>query len=98
MLKTKNSIIGVTNVVSLGFSFLCGAFIPMSFLTKKVETLSHIFPTHYYIKSNEILKTLEKFNITSLKEVILNLAILLVFSVIFIIFSNIISRKNRRFN
>ena len=50
------------------------------------------------MKNNEILKTLEKFNITSLKEVILNLAILLVFSVIFIIFSNIISRKNRRFN
>ena len=98
LLRSKNSIIGVTNVVSLGFSFLCGAFIPMSFLPKKVETLSHIFPTHYYIKSNEILKTLEKFNITSLKEVILNLAILLVFSVIFIIFSNIISRKNRRFN
>lgn len=98
LLRSKNSIIGVTNVVSLGFSFLCGAFIPMSFLPKKVETLSHIFPTHYYIKNNEIFKTLEKFNITSLKEVILNLSILVTFSVIFIISSNIISRKNKSFN
>ena len=97
LLTSKNSIIGVTNVVSLGLSFLCGAFIPMSFLPQKVEKFSHILPTHYYIKNNEILKTLEKINIISLKEVIFNMIILVIFGVIFIIFTNIISRKNRKY-
>lgn len=92
----KNAISGLVNVISLGSSFLCGAFVPLSMLPESVLNIAHILPSYYYIKSNEILKTLEVINGTTLKPIFINEGILICFSIFFIILTNVISKRRQK--
>lgn len=96
IIHSKGALSGITNVIALGSSFLCGAFVPVEFLPDSVLKIAHIIPTYYYINTNEIIKTLEKFNIETLKPILSNIIIILVFTVIFIILNNIVTKKNRK--
>lgn len=96
LVQNKNAINGIVNVVALGSSFLCGAFVPLEFLPDSVLKISQFIPTYYYIKTNEYLTTLEIFNLNSLKPVLTNIAIILLFSIIFIILSNVVTRQKRK--
>lgn len=97
IVTNKNVISGIVNVVALGSSFLCGAFVPMDYLPKSVINASHILPTYYYVKNNELLKNIDEINFNSLKPIIINMIIIIIFIVIFIIITNIVSRKKRKF-
>lgn len=92
----KNAINGIVNVVALGSSFLCGAFVPMEWLPDSVLNIAHILPTYYYIKNNEMLKTLENINLQTLEQIIINIIFILAFTVIFIIATNIVARRKRK--
>ena len=52
----KNALSGIVNVLSLGPSFLCGAFVPIELLPDSVLTFAHIFPSYYFIQNNELLE------------------------------------------
>lgn len=95
LVNNKNAINGIVNVVALGTSFLCGAFVPMEWLPNSVLNIAHILPSYWYIKTNEILKELEVFNFETLKPIIINMGIVLLFSILFIVITNIISKKKR---
>jgi len=96
LVNNKNAINGIVNVVALGSSFLCGAFVPAEWLPDTVLKVAHILPTYWYIQNNEIVKTLETINFETLKPIMLNMGVILVFSIIFVILTNIISRKKRK--
>jgi ABC-2 type transport system permease protein len=96
LITNRNAIGGIINVVALGTSFLCGAFVPQSFLPNSVLTIGHIFPSYYYIKSNDLLATIENFNIDSMMPIIINYIILILFTILFIIINNIILKNKRR--
>lgn len=98
LVNNKNAINGIINVVALGSSFLCGAFVPVEWLPKSVLTIAHIFPSYWYIQTNELLKTLEVINLNTLKPIIINMLFLCGFIVLFIIITNIISRKKQKVN
>lgn len=92
----KNAINGVINVIALGSSFLCGSFVPMEWLPDTVLKIAHSLPSYYYISNNEILKTLEEINFETLKPVIGNMAVVLVFTLGFTVISNMISKKKSK--
>lgn len=96
LLNNKNAINGIINVVALGTSFLCGAFVPAMYLPSSVLTLSHIFPSYYYINSNDYIKTIELFNYDAIKPIIINSIAIILFSIAFIILANIISKHKRK--
>ena len=96
LLNNKNAINGIVNVVALGSCFLCGAFVPMEWLPDFVLKIAHILPSYYYIYTNELLKTIDSFNFTSLKPIFINMGILVVFIIGFVILNNILSRKKRK--
>ena len=98
LVNNKEAINGIINVVALGSSFLCGAFIPIDFLPDAVIKVAHLLPTYYYINCNEMIGGLEKINIDTLKPILGNMGIVLVFSIIFIMISNIVSKKKRLIN
>ena len=91
--NNKNAISGIVNVVALAQAFLCGAFIPTQWLPNSVLTIAHVLPAYWYINTNDILKELETISSTTLKPVIINSIILILFSLIFIVLNNIISKK-----
>ena len=96
IVNDKNAINGIVNVVALGSSFLSGAFVPVEMLPNSVLTCARILPSYWYIQTNELLKSVETFNIDTLKPIIINMSIILGFSVIFIVIANVISKKKRK--
>ena len=96
LINNKNAINGIINVVGLGSSFLCGAFVPVEWLPDNILKIAHILPSYWYIQTNEIVKTLEKINLETLKPIFINMSILLIFSVLFIIITNVITKKKRK--
>lgn len=96
VLTNKNAINGVVNVLALGSSFLCGAFVPTELLPESVQKIAHFFPSYYFINNNEKITSLENWSLTNLTPILTNLMILLGFSFIFILFNNFLSKKRRK--
>lgn len=98
LVKSKEAISGIVNVVALGSSFLCGAFVPIEFLPKSVKTIAHILPSFYYIDTNNYLATLENITLKTLNPILINSGVILLFIIIFIVITNVISSKKRTVN
>lgn len=96
IVTNKDAINGVTNVIGIGTSFLCGVFVPLSYLPDSVVTMAHFLPTYYYVKSNEIIASLEEITLMTLEPVLINMLILIGFAVLFLIITNITSNKKRK--
>lgn len=93
--SNKNAITGIANVVCLGSAFLCGAFIPSTWLPETVIKISRVFPTYWYVNSNDLLSSLEKINLNTIEPIIINMLVVLLFSLTFIVLTNIISKKKQ---
>lgn len=98
LVRNKNAISGIVNVIALGSAFLCGAFVPSEFLPIKVVNISKILPTYWYIKTNDILKNMEIINFNNLKPLFINMLIIIGFSILFIILNNFASRQRQKIN
>ena len=96
--NNKNAISGIVNVIALGSAFLCGAFVPAEYLPNSVLNFAHILPAYYYINSNDLLKNIDVINISSMHPIIINMIIIIMFSILFIILNNIVTRKKRKSN
>lgn len=96
LIQNKNAINGIVNVVALGSCFLCGAFVPMEWLPESVLKIAHVLPSYYYIKSNELIKELEVINWETIKPIITNMGIILLFAFLFVTITNIVVRKKRQ--
>ena len=94
--NNKEAISGIVNVVALGSAFLCGAFVPSKWLPKNVLTLAHILPSYWYIQSNELLKKIEIINFKTIAPILQNMTILLLFSTLFIIINNKITKQKQK--
>lgn len=95
VVNNKNAINGIVNVVALGSSFLCGAFVPMEWLPDFVLKIAHILPSYYYISNNEMVTNLETINFETLKPILTNMGIMLIFAVVFIIITNVLSKRRK---
>ena len=95
LVSDKNAINGIVNVVALGSSFLCGSFVPMEWLPDVVLKIAHVLPSYWYIKSNELLTSIEVFNMDTLKPIFINMIVILIFTLVFIITTNIVSKKKQ---
>lgn len=96
IVNNKNAMSGIVNVIALGSSFLCGAFVPVEWLPDMVLKIAHCLPSYWYIQSNEIVKTMEEFNLETLKPIMINMGVVLLFSIGFVIVTNLIARKKRK--
>lgn len=93
--SNKNAIVGIVNVVALGEAFLCGAFVPVEWLPSFVVAIAHIFPTYWYINTNNLLGNIDIINLTTIKPIIINSLVIICFMVLFIILNNIILKKQK---
>lgn len=98
IINNKDAINGIVNVVALGSSFLCGAFVPMEYLPTSVLNIAHILPSYWYVKTNELISHIEVFNMDSMQPILINMLVVIIFSIIFIIITNIVTSKKRKLN
>lgn len=96
LINDKNAVNGIVNVIALGSAFLCGAFIPTEWLPESVITISRIFPTYWYVNSNDLLTNLQSINMTTLKPILINMLVVIIFSVTFIILNNLVAKKKQK--
>ena len=55
LIRGDNAINGITNILSLGMSFLCGVFVPLEFLSDGVKKVSQFLPVYWYETTNDLL-------------------------------------------
>lgn len=96
IVSNKEAINGIVNVIALGSSFLCGSFVPMELLPTLVLKIAHILPSYWYIRNNELLKNLETFDFMELKDIMINMLVMAIFIIVFIVITNIISKRKRK--
>lgn len=96
LLSNKEAISGIVNVIALGSAFLCGAFVPAEWLPVSVLKIARVLPAYWYINSNNLLKTMEVINMENLEPVFINMIVIIVFSVVFIIVNNAVSRRKQK--
>lgn len=95
--NSKNAITGIVNVVALGQAFLCGAFIPTEFMPSSVLKMAHILPAYWYNNTNDLLSSINEINISSLKPILINSGVLILFSLVFIVINNLVTKKKQVF-
>lgn len=96
LVNNKEAINGIVNVVALGSSFLCGAFVPVEMLPDTVLKVAHVLPTYWYINTNELLKTTESFDFETMKPIFINFGVIIAFMIGFIVITNIVSSRKRK--
>ncbi len=95
LVKNKDTISGIVNVVALGSAFLCGAFVPTELLPDMVLNIAHILPAYWYINSNELLASIEVINFNTLQPVFINSLVIIGFAILFIVINNIVLKKKQ---
>jgi len=98
ILKSKNAINGIMNVIALGSSFLCGCFVPAEYMPDSVVNFSKILPSYWYVKNNNFIKTVEVFDYSSLRTILINMAIVLGFALFFFILTSVIIKRKVKQN
>lgn len=68
IVKSENGRMIITNVISLGFSFIGGVMVPLSFLGDGVKIIGSFTPTYWYVSANETLVKTTEFTIENLIE------------------------------
>ena len=96
--QNKSAIGGIINVVALGTSFLCGCFVPFEYMPSYVTKIYKILPTYYYVRNNEMISSIEIFNLDNIIPLLVNIIIIIIFGIIFILITNRLDKKNRIIN
>lgn len=94
-IKNKEAINGIVNVLALGSSFLCGAFVPVQYLPQVVLNFAHFLPSYWYIQNNEMLSSLEDVTISHLGPYFSNQVIILIFTIAIFTLSYLISKRKK---
>ncbi len=87
---------GLQNVLALGTSFLCGAFVPAEYLPDSVLAFAHVLPSYYYIDANDKIMKIQQFDAATMVPILLEIAVVAGFCVLFVALANIISKKRQR--
>lgn len=93
LLKTENSISAAVNVIGLGSSFLGGIFVPLEFLSKKLQSVAHFVPAYWYTKANEVIFSTDQMTSEQLHTILQSFGIQLVFAAAILILGLVITKK-----
>ena len=95
LLKDRNAMAAVCNVVALGPCFISGVFVPQEFLNDTVLRIASFTPTYWYVKANLGISSLTRFDFSSLSSIYSCILIELGFAVAFFAVSMVIGKRNR---
>lgn len=97
IVKSRNAMSSAANVVSLGFCFISGVFVPQEYLGETVISIAKFNPTYWYIKGNEDISVLVNLTEANATPIIYSMLIVLGFAVS-ILAVTLVIMKQRRFS
>lgn len=91
--KNRNTINAFVNIIGLGSSFLCGVFVPIEYLPDFVLKIAHILPTYWFVRNNELIGSTEVYTSEVLKNIGINALVVIGYALIFLVATNIVSKR-----
>ena len=95
VIKNRNAMSAAANVFALGTCFISGVFVPQALLGKTVLKISSFTPNYWYVKSNNIISSLDSYSLESLTPVFLNMLIIMGFAVAVLSVTLVMIKQNR---
>lgn len=96
LLKSRNAISAVSNVVSLGPSFISGVFVPQELLGSGVLSMARVTPTYWYVTANNRIASIGTLQEAKTQSVFTFMIIVFGFGILFFILSSLAGRRARR--
>ena len=93
--KSRSAMSAAANVVSLGFCFISGVFVPQMYLGETVISIAKFNPTYWYVKANEEISVLVNFNMENLIPIINSMIIVLGFAIAILAVTLVIMKQKR---
>lgn len=94
--KSKEAISGIVNTVALGLSFISGCFVPQAWLNDTVLNISKLFPSYWYINGNDMIANLTKYDFDTLKPLLTNMGIMLLYALIYLVIIAVINKRRKK--
>ncbi len=95
LIKSRNAQSGISNVLSLGMSFLSGVFVPQEFLSENVLAIAKFTPTYWYIRANTAIGDLTNFNFENIAPALSYMLIDLGFAAALISVALVVSKRKQ---
>ncbi|MGN0394486.1 MAG: ABC transporter permease [Coprococcus sp.] len=83
----------ISNVVSLGMSFLCGIFVPAEFLSEGVLKLAHFLPAYWY---SQAVRNIDFRMSENMNSILIAMGIQILFAIAIIVIGMVVSKKKRQ--
>jgi ABC-2 type transport system permease protein len=98
LIKNRSAQSAIANVLSLGFSFISGVFVPQELLSDKALTIASFNPTYWYVKANNAIGALSSFSFDNLSPILTYMFIELGFAIAIFSVALVVSKQLRLSN
>lgn len=95
LVKSRNALSAIANVVGLGPAFISGVFVPQQFIGDTVLRIASFTPTYWFVQGNSRISALTSFNWSSLSPVFYDMLIQIGFAVAFLSIAFVIGKQKR---
>lgn len=95
LVTSPNSVSAISNVLTLGLSFISGVFVPQEVLGSSVLKIASFTPTYWFVKTNNQIAELTQFDFSHIEPILSNMLILLAFTLAFFSIALVVGKKRR---
>ena len=93
--NSSDTLNGISNSLSLGSAFLCGAFVPQAFIGASILQFSKFLPSFWFVKANDIMGTGDTLLSSDYTEIWKCLGVEVMFGLAFLMVALVIMRNKR---
>jgi len=95
LVKNRQTISAIANVVALGTSFISGVFVDQSLLSESVLKIASFTPTYWFVKGNNLIAVMTKITGSNLTDVLGYIGIEVGFSIAFIALALVVGKQKQ---
>lgn len=93
---TAGAISVITQIISLGMSFISGAFVPQELLSSSVLNVAKFTPAYWYVAINNKISAVETVKSEVIKDFVFHNIVVLIFTAAFFAVALVIANKKKR--
>jgi len=95
LVKNRQAISALANVVALGSSFISGVFVPQAILSDSVLKIASFTPTYWFVRGNDLIASMTKITGTHLNELFGFIGVELGFAIAFIALALVVGKQKQ---
>lgn len=98
VIKSKGAISAISNILTLGLSFLSGVFVPQEIMSESVLKIASFTPTYWYVKAVDSITSLTVWSSENILPIVNYMVIQIIFAVAILAISLLIVKQKRSGN